>query len=93
MVRICIILTFNQANVLTGPSGEALLCEFGLSTHENIDEKWQTSSRETHAAWMPYEFFKLVPPDQDVERPKLTVKTDVFAFGCICYEVFSCSPR
>ncbi|KLO08627.1 kinase-like protein [Schizopora paradoxa] len=75
------------ANVLVSPSGDALLCDFGLSTYENLDEKWRTISTETNQAWLPYEFFTFTPLNRAVERKKLTVKTDIFAFGCVCYEV------
>ncbi len=78
------VLNLDQANVLITPTGRALLCDFGLSTHSNLDERWKTLSRETHStAWAAYEFYDVKPPG---EVQELTVKTDIFAFGCICYE-------
>ncbi len=71
--------------MLFNPTGQALLCDFGLSTHSNIDRMWQTSSKETHVSWLAYEFFDVENPGRKLQ--KLTVKTDVFAFGCVCYEV------
>lgn len=56
-----------------------------MATRSDLDKKWQTASNRTHDAWLAYEFF-------DVDRKgkkavSLTVKTDIYAFGCVCYEV------
>jgi len=83
-VGIVIHGDLRAANILITPTGRALLCDFGLSTHSNIDQKWRTLSRKTHSAWLAYEFYDVKPPG---EVQELTVKTDIFAFGCICYEV------
>ncbi len=71
--------------MLVSPTGQAFLCDFGLATHSNIDQRWQTLTKKTHPSWLAYEFFEV---ELEGRKPqKLTVKTDVFAFGCICYEV------
>lgn len=42
---------------------------------------------QTNPAWLAYEFFELTLPSEKKKQQKLTVKTDIYAFGCVCYEV------
>ncbi|KLO08633.1 kinase-like protein [Schizopora paradoxa] len=71
-------------NVLIGPNQKALLCDFGLATRTDLDPKWHTKTNETNDAYLAYEFF-----DLNKTKPiALSIKTDTYAFGCICYEVF-----
>ncbi len=73
-------------NVLIGPDQRPLLCDFGMAVMSSIGEDCGTASIETNNAWLVYEFFD---EDQEGEKKKiaLTIKTDVYAFGCVYYEV------
>lgn len=80
-----ISLTVTQRNVLVGLDHKALLCDFGLAVSLDIDEDFQTNSNKTNHPWLAYEFYQDNQTEQKIVP--LTVKTDVYAFGCICYEV------
>lgn len=73
-------------NVLIGPDQRPLLCDFGMAVMSSIGKDCGTASIETNNAWLAYEFFD---EDQEGEKKKiaLTIKTDVYAFGCVYYEV------
>ncbi len=58
-----------------------------MSANENIGIRWMSDrpdSHKTNPAWLAYEFFPLT---SSKEPAQLTVKTDISAFGCVCYEV------
>lgn len=73
---------FFKANILINPDGEAIICDFGLSTNSNVPDNVKTVTNRTNDAWLAYEFFRL-----GVLDTPLTIKTDIFAYGCVCYEV------
>lgn len=60
-----------------------------MSMTDNIDPMWQTMSLQTHPAWLAYECFRVQPQGLRVAPVRPTVKADVFAFGCVVYEVLS----
>ncbi|KAJ3530194.1 hypothetical protein NMY22_g8674 [Coprinellus aureogranulatus] len=82
------VLEFTQANILVSSSGRACLADFGLSTLSDPALLGWTSIRTTAAKaagtarWQAPE---LLDPDDDAEI-KITPKSDVYSYGCVCYE-------
>ncbi|KLO08636.1 kinase-like protein [Schizopora paradoxa] len=74
-------------NILIGPDKRAILCDFGMAVKSSIDERWKTESNRTNDAWLAYEFFDMGKDSRKARIP-LTVKTDVYAFGCVSFEVY-----
>ncbi|KAG6843375.1 hypothetical protein H0H87_005296 [Tephrocybe sp. NHM501043] len=83
-------------NVLIDGTGRARLADFGLSVVSDPDIiAWTTQSKTTSQGgsvrWQAPELF--VVEDSDVESEEETVKntmaSDVYAWGCVCLEVFT----
>ncbi|KAJ3539950.1 hypothetical protein NMY22_g4503 [Coprinellus aureogranulatus] len=79
------------ANILVSSSGRACLADFGLSTLSDPAFLGWTSIRTTAAKaagtarWQAPE---LLDPDDDAEI-KITTKSDVYSYGCVCYEIIT----
>lgn len=84
-----------QANILVSSSGRACLADFGLSTLSDPALLGWTSIRTTAAKatgtarWQAPE---LLEPDDDIEI-RITMQSDIYSYGCVCYEVSSISPH
>ncbi|KAJ6476416.1 kinase-like domain-containing protein [Mycena sanguinolenta] len=71
------------ANILVKENGSACLADFGLSIYSDASAKTSSTSRGGSLYWMAPELldhhfgFRFVR----------TVATDVYAFGCVCFEV------
>ncbi|KAG6816780.1 hypothetical protein H0H87_003043 [Tephrocybe sp. NHM501043] len=77
-------------NILIDEQGRARLCDFGIASICDPEIKaWTTqssvSSKGGSTRWQAPELFDL-NSDEDVPN---TVFSDVYAFGCVCYEVFT----
>jgi serine/threonine protein kinase len=74
-----------QVNILITPSFRASLADFGLATVKDSKAIPLTATSSIREAgtlrWQAPELFS---EDQSVT----TTRTDVYAFGCVCYEVF-----
>ncbi|KAG6917336.1 hypothetical protein DXG01_002907 [Tephrocybe rancida] len=82
------------ANILVDGCHRAYIADFGLSAVEDPEVMaWtrnSTASRGGTVRWQAPELFK-VETDQESESeiPRNTKATDVYAFSCVCYEIFS----
>lgn len=75
-----------QANILVDDSGRGLLSDFGIAKGGELDDNLLTSVMKTNIRWLAYELCeRLEDPDQT--PPQCTTETDIFAFGCTCFEV------
>jgi len=80
-------------NILVSNSGRALLADFGLATMEMDATSMMTL--ETHRGtgtlrWQAPELFgDFLNVDTDDNPPHNTPATDVYAFACVCYEMFT----
>ncbi|KIK01522.1 hypothetical protein K443DRAFT_98448 [Laccaria amethystina LaAM-08-1] len=76
-------------NILVTESGKACLADFGLSNHVDAEMLTWTSESSANTGgtvrWQAPEFF-----DPENENSKSTKETDVYAFSCVCYEIFTC---
>ncbi|KAG6917229.1 hypothetical protein DXG01_003343 [Tephrocybe rancida] len=90
-----ILQNLSKANVLVDRSGRAYLADFGLS---NIDDPqivhWTSqssvASKGGSVRWQAPELHEVEANDSDDEEPNLihnTEMSDVFAWGCLCYEI------
>ncbi|KAF7333651.1 hypothetical protein MSAN_02408200 [Mycena sanguinolenta] len=71
------------ANILVKESGSACLADFGLSIYSDASAKTGSTSRGGSLYWMAPE---LLDPDHFGFQFGRTVATDVYAFGCVCFE-------
>ncbi|KAF8183844.1 kinase-like domain-containing protein [Mycena galopus ATCC 62051] len=72
----------SQANILVNEDWSACLADFGLSSFSNSSSS--TSARGGSLYWMAPELFD--PDRLDFTR---TPATDVYAFGCVCLELYT----
>ncbi|KAG6906135.1 hypothetical protein DXG01_015758 [Tephrocybe rancida] len=77
-------------NILVDDAGRALLADFGLSSVSDADiVKWtslsSSSSKGGTVRWQAPELFSAT---EDVES-KNSKESDVYALGCVCYEIFT----
>lgn len=77
---------FLQANILITLCGRACLADFGLASVNNTEsvrfDVLETTGHEDATA--RYEAPELLQGNSRVHR---TTASDMYAFGCICYEV------
>ncbi|KAJ7894152.1 hypothetical protein B0H13DRAFT_2525883 [Mycena leptocephala] len=72
-------------NILIDKDGRARLSDFGLASLIDSEMSKQSSARAGSARWMAPELVLLSP-----ESPfKRTSASDVWAFGCVCCEIWS----
>jgi len=76
-----------KANILIDNSGRACVADFGLS--RVLDSAMAVTNSLSGSVsfggtvrWQAPELF-----DPSVECPPATMASDVYAFGCVCYEV------
>ncbi|KAJ6469281.1 hypothetical protein C8R45DRAFT_1016544 [Mycena sanguinolenta] len=72
-------------NILMDKSGRARLTDFGLAAFIESDTSMKSTTRSGSTRWMAPELFR---PAQGVPF-KRTPASDVWAFGCVCCEIWS----
>ncbi|KAJ6449557.1 kinase-like domain-containing protein [Mycena sanguinolenta] len=72
-------------NILIGANGRARLADFGLAAFIDLETSIKSSTRSGSTRWMAPELL-LPPPDLPFKR---TRESDVWAFGCVCCEIWS----
>ncbi|KAF7373187.1 Kinase-like protein [Mycena sanguinolenta] len=77
------------ANILVKENGSACLADFGLSIYSDASAKTSSTSRGGSLYWMAPE---LLDPDHFGFQFVRTVATDVYAFGCVCFELYTGRP-
>ncbi|KAF8147956.1 kinase-like domain-containing protein [Mycena galopus ATCC 62051] len=72
-------------NILIDADGRARLADFGLAAFIDLETSIKSSTRSGSTRWMAPELL-LPPPNLPFKR---TRESDVWAFGCICCEIWS----
>lgn len=67
------------------PTGTALLGDFGLNTVTEKENEYSASVQGGSTAWLAPEL--LDPERISQESSQVSQQTDVYAFGCLCFEV------
>ncbi|KAJ3509913.1 hypothetical protein NLJ89_g4966 [Agrocybe chaxingu] len=79
------------ANILVTDTGSACLCDFGLSSiAENAmstSAHFETGNDNTCQGTVRWQAPELLDPY--VDDPRKSTETDVYAFGCVCYEIYT----
>ncbi|KAJ7916169.1 kinase-like domain-containing protein, partial [Mycena leptocephala] len=72
-------------NILVDEEEHARLADFGLASYTNATVK--SSARAGSTRWMAPELL-----DAEPLQFRRTVSTDVYAFACVCYELYNKAP-
>jgi serine/threonine protein kinase len=78
-----------QANVLIDKDYEPRLTDFGLSHVMNEFATLTGSLKHQSGRWTAPELMDPALPENEGTSLRVTPKSDVYAFACVCYEVCS----
>ncbi|KAK7438583.1 hypothetical protein VKT23_017918 [Stygiomarasmius scandens] len=78
------------ANILINDDWQACLTDFGLTVFSDATAMTSTSQHEGSTRWMAPELFE--PKSFGLDRFRLTPETDIYAFGCVCLELYTGQP-
>jgi serine/threonine protein kinase len=93
MIYDSLFIFFVQLNVLITCSRRACLADFGLSSI--IDTETTTLTQDSTAnakgtmGWLAPEFFDFSESFDSQTRQHHNKATDIYAFACVCYEVWA----
>ncbi|KAJ7823078.1 kinase-like domain-containing protein [Mycena olivaceomarginata] len=76
-------------NILVNEDWSACLTDFGLSVFSNASAPMNSQTRAGSILWMAPE---LIAPDRFGYEFARTPATDVYAFGCVCVELYAGRP-
>ena len=81
-------------NVLVDPSGRACVADFGISAISDPQIVYWTSqsSANSKGGSVRWQAPELHNPEDDTKAAHNTKESDVYAWACLCYEVFSLEP-
>ncbi|KAJ7145858.1 kinase-like domain-containing protein [Mycena epipterygia] len=77
------------ANILITAEWNACLADFGLTSLSDATTATHTSHRAGSIRWMAPE---LIDPERFGHRFARTPATDIYAFGCVCLELYTGRP-
>ncbi|CAA7268614.1 unnamed protein product [Cyclocybe aegerita] len=79
------------ANILVTDTGTACLCDFGLSSIAgnamSTYAPFETGSDNICGGTVRWQAPELLDPC--IDDPRKSPETDVYAFGCVCYEIYT----
>ncbi|KAJ7246031.1 kinase-like domain-containing protein, partial [Mycena rebaudengoi] len=79
-------------NILITSSGRASIADFGLSSILDVSQVFfaTTSAFEAGSArWAAPELIHGLMFGERMSTIKISFASDIYAFGCVCYEIFS----
>ncbi|KAG6907250.1 hypothetical protein DXG01_009703 [Tephrocybe rancida] len=82
-------------NILVDDGGRALLADFGISSVSNSEIVGWTSQTTDNSSggtvrWQAPELISVGDnEEEEEERPKNTRASDIYAWGCVCLEIFT----
>ncbi|KIM82231.1 hypothetical protein PILCRDRAFT_71097, partial [Piloderma croceum F 1598] len=87
----CIIhADLKGVNILISQAHRACLADFGLATAKDTMSFGITSSTTTRTTGtLRWQAPELLDPEQDERTCKNSPASDIYAYACVCYEVFS----
>lgn len=86
-LSLCLIDMIPQVNILVTPAQRACLADFGLATVKDSKRLTLTASTQKSVGTIRWQAPELLDPSQG-PVPN-TKSSDIYAFSCVCYEVFS----
>lgn len=76
-------LNITQENILVSDEGRALIGDFGIS-HIAMTTNPSSLLSSGTLRWAAPELLQAI---DSVSNPRPTMQSDVWSFGCVCYEV------